>query len=850
MSTNRVKTINENQAQTMLDMEQQKPKWVHLVSDAIKNENWKSKTCHAYSIKDRTTTNQTEPCLCGRLPRAHSFDGTPNKDLLKSKKFNRQKFLVQKELTVYGQISNGAKFIRWNVDTTTRFQTLSKIIKENVGSKPHLLISCFGGAENFVMTDTLEKEFMIGIAQAAVTEHVWLLTTGLNSGVSKLIGQYVHRYRLLNKSSIVPTLIGMTGWGTVSKNTREVLAKAAYKLCYNMYASLNESSDLGILDYDENKTLDRNHSHFILLDDGSIGDFIDDAPRADFVDDVRHMLECQSITIIVEGGLNTIQVIQNDLKKGQPVIVIHRSGRIANVIGTLLESLGVEALPTESDVIKLLDQFCYKQWLGYDENASNINEAEIRKRKKDKSDIVAGIIRLFRSDYRKYLSLFDLERDSSLTDSIFKAVDSVQSASSQQEESFLELAINWNYAIRAEAMSKSLAYDQKLYSRLFEQALMKNRPTLIDYFLRRNHNPFLTDAFNKLSENGRHIVDTSDPLENRTSTNQTGPQNQVQFEESIQVKCAIKFILENLYRPLDSKKFDDYTAPTTLEELDANHSRLIGPYTDSFYFAERKNSQLARNFKLLSSRCWTCEDNNMPPPNRAVETVCTKPFGTQEMLRELFLWSVYAGYKDMAFILLLQIESRMIAALIAACIAQRLSRAADTLDVQHRYKEYAKEYEAYATECAKKCYEHNERLACQLMLRENQIFGNMTCMQVAISSRITTFVNTNCFNEVLQRQWFGQLPRSTSESLSSKVKFIASLVTLGLIPHKLRKYRKEDEVIHTSQKNVKKQENTPRGIYDRWKGVKEHTIESPNFFQKLYYFHSTPAVKMFYHFVS
>ena len=109
MSTNRVRAINENQAQTMLDMEQQKPKWIHLVSDAIKNENWKSKTCHAYSVNDRQMSDQMDPCLCGRLPRAHSFDGIPNKVLTESKKFNRQKFLVPKELTVYGQINNGAK---------------------------------------------------------------------------------------------------------------------------------------------------------------------------------------------------------------------------------------------------------------------------------------------------------------------------------------------------------------------------------------------------------------------------------------------------------------------------------------------------------------------------------------------------------------------------------------------------------------------------------------------------------------------------------------------------------------------------------------------------------------------
>ena len=55
-----------------------------------------------------------------------------------------------------------------------RFRTLCQIIKKDVGEKPDLLISCFGGAEhfalNFIMNDKLEEEFMNGISQAALTK--------------------------------------------------------------------------------------------------------------------------------------------------------------------------------------------------------------------------------------------------------------------------------------------------------------------------------------------------------------------------------------------------------------------------------------------------------------------------------------------------------------------------------------------------------------------------------------------------------------------------------------------------------------------------------------------------------
>ena len=101
------------------------------------------------------------------------------------------------------------------------------------------------------------------------------------------------------------------------------------------------------------------------------------------------------------------------------------------------------------------------------------------------------------------------------------------------------------------------------------------------------------------------------------------------------------------------------------------------------------------------------------------------------MLRDLFLWSVYTGYADIAFVLLLQLKSRMGAVLIAAGIAERLSLDANNLDIQNTYDEHRIAYEEYAVACIGACYKHNEQFACQLLLREIPLFGNITCMQVS-----------------------------------------------------------------------------------------------------------------------
>ncbi len=101
------------------------------------------------------------------------------------------------------------------------------------------------------------------------------------------------------------------------------------------------------------------------------------------------------------------------------------------------------------------------------------------------------------------------------------------------------------------------------------------------------------------------------------------------------------------------------------------------------------------------------------------------------MLRDLFLWSVYMSYADISFVLLLQLKSRIGAALIAVGITQRLSLGASNLNVRNTYDEQRIAYEEYAKACIEACYKRNELFACQLLLREIPLFGNITCVQVS-----------------------------------------------------------------------------------------------------------------------
>lgn len=56
-------------------------------------------------------------------------------------------------------------------------EALANLIIQDTKASPKLLISCFGGARGFTMTDILEREFTSGIGQLATTKSQKLYQT-------------------------------------------------------------------------------------------------------------------------------------------------------------------------------------------------------------------------------------------------------------------------------------------------------------------------------------------------------------------------------------------------------------------------------------------------------------------------------------------------------------------------------------------------------------------------------------------------------------------------------------------------------------------------------------------------
>ncbi|CAF3845002.1 unnamed protein product [Rotaria sp. Silwood1] len=166
--------------------------------------------------------------------------------------------------------------------------------------------------------------------------HAWILTAGIDNGISKLVGEGISHYRLLQEYPNKVKCIGMTMWGTINEDTRLELKSVSSgfptPLCKQQIPDNTQ-------EYKE--TIERNHTHCTLFDSGRLNEYLGDSQRHEFVieacKDTDNDHICFGVTIIVEGGFGSLEVLENDIKEKRPIVLIQGSGRLADALAMLIE---------------------------------------------------------------------------------------------------------------------------------------------------------------------------------------------------------------------------------------------------------------------------------------------------------------------------------------------------------------------------------------------------------------------------------------------------------------------------------------------------------------------------------
>ncbi|CAF1002638.1 unnamed protein product [Adineta steineri] len=837
-----------------------KESWEDLISRAKTDANAvkkiASRTCRIYNQQVQTLQDYADKkCLCSRLVRYHSFDGTclplnANNDNAATPN-SQQKFKYVHStavpVAIYGTLKSAGsiscKYIQ--IDKQSRIEPIYDLLINDCGrTKPSLILSVYGGAKYFTMTEKLEKETIRGIIDAAATSNAWILTTGINNGVSKLIGEGISHYRLLKANPNKIVCIGLTKWGTINESTRFEM-----KHTTKDYPRLLCHRQISDNDGDTDETIERNHTHCILFDDGKLGGYLNDEHRSALVGhamkdkDDEH--ECYGVTIIVEGGKNTIKILQHDIEENRPIVFIEDSGRLADVFASLINQTtdaknDEQFIPSDEVVRKALAEFF-----------PSLDKSEISK-------ITTQIQELLDKKNRHLLNVFRMDRDKSVAETIFKAIftmknkqNEINNSSEQNvdeqnqdqqhvkdEDRLLDLASQWNYFDGAVSILKkrqhTSGYNEK-NKELFRDSLIKNHPVFVEYFLAAGFDLFkLLDIkrdeqqrhaeLKKLYEASYNEITTS----NRSYIKELFGQSAVITMRTLD-KRLNKFIgsfIEAIY----AKEYNEYTNRTCID-LRNHVCSCCSSETEQYAF---KKNQVSPEYNKDNQ--YKEQRNDTEDLRENEKEISSDLLEKNKLLRDLFLWSVFMDMPEMARILLIHQQSRICAALIASAIFKRYSKLSLTLDLKEKFQIQADDFGKYAADFINDCYKYNERSACELLLRQVPLFGNITCMQIAISSENVQLVGTACFDQTLTQVWYNKLSMTNHQTTTRPSQFL-SITTFGLLAPWIITYREKTNIPDISLST---------------KGINYYTDEkkTKKYWTRFRYFHESPFIRMCYHFIS
>ncbi|XP_053352590.1 transient receptor potential cation channel subfamily M member 2 [Clarias gariepinus] len=741
-------------------------------------------------------------CECGYPKDVHIEEAIKPEDY-KGQVYDIQKHMKEVATDAFGDISFGGigqkpgKFVR--VSSGTSEQKLYELMtKQWQLQPPNLLISVTGGAKNFHIKTVLRNKFRRGLIKVAQTTGAWILTGGTHTGVMKHVGRAVRDYNLSSNAvggQIVA--IGVATWGVI--HNRQSLVHSDGRFPAHYYLDEHDQGRLSCLDV--------NHSHFLLVDDGTSGKYgaeielrgrleklISEQPLENSESELKIPVVC----VVLEGGPGTLNTIYNAIINSTPCVVLEGSGRLADVIAN------VAGLHLSEVTIGLIQRLMKKFFA---EEYETFSKGKVEEWTKKIQDIIQKpqLLTVFRIDEEKNNDL-----DVAILQAFLKAPQCSDSVSRERQ---LQLAVAWNRVDIAErdifteeSKWKSCDLHQAMFS-----ALVSHKAEFVRLLL----------------ENGLCII---------------------QFLEKEDTLC-------NLYKQIPSCVFLRKLANRaqgikriSISHVSAEVRRLLGAFSQPVY-------QLpVHKIEIFSDDM----DSPTTPKSQIQELPCS---GKEKVLatvhdpgRDLFLWSVLQNQKDLAQIIWEQCRDCIAAALAASKILKKLAKdEGDNGEEAESMRELADHYEKQAIGVFSECHRCDKERAQKLLTRVSPSWGRTTSICLALEAHDKSFIAHSGVQAFLTQIWCGKLAVENPQWKVLLCMFFFPLIYTGFLVYR------RDEVIRREAKRTEEEKLVMDSVtgmsnIERKKTVRAQSgrksVHPLNCWKRLQGLYTCPQVKFYWSILS
>uniref|UniRef100_A0A8C6XDS8 Transient receptor potential cation channel subfamily M member 6 n=1 Tax=Naja naja TaxID=35670 RepID=A0A8C6XDS8_NAJNA len=676
------------------------------------------------------------------------------------------------------------------------------MIKEWQMEFPRLVISVHGGIQNFKLQSKLVQLFSKGLVKAAETTGAWILTEGINTGISKHVGNALkfHASQYLRKICA----IGISPWGII-ENQKELIGKdvvCLYQTLGNPLSKLN--------------TLNSMHSHFILVDDGTVGRYGSEMKLRRSLEKYLSLQKIHTrmgqgvplVGLVVEGGPNEILTVWEYVRDTPaiPVVICEGTGRAADLLA-----------------------FTYKH------TADDRNWNTPLKEK-----ILLKIQNSFSFGQKQSHHMFKIlmecmeHRDSEHQDMDLAILTALLKGTHMSAPDQLNLALAWN---RLDIAKKHiLVYGQHWKVGSLEQAmqdaLIMDRVEFVKLLIEHGVN--------------LHRFLTISRLEELYNTRQ-GPTNLLLHHLLCDVKQSTL--------PVDYK--------ISLIDIGLVIEYLIGGAYQSSYTRKHFRilyNNIYRKHKVNKHMIPYMADDRIRNDYRKKITDEFTIFDDQESVgfiypyNDLLVWAVLMKRQKMARFFWQHGKEAMVKAVVACKLYRAMAREAKQCnmedDTAEELKKYSNEFGQLALDVLDNAFKQNEQMAMKLLTYELKNWSNSTCLKLAVSVGLRPFVSHTCTQMLLTDMWMGRLKMRKNSwfkvilsillpptilMLDFKSKAEMSHVPQSQEPHQFTWYHGDPntkEVEKQAEKPSSPNNNEPQSLLGT---------------RKIYEFYNAPIVKFWFH---
>ncbi|PKU43133.1 transient receptor potential cation channel subfamily m member 2 [Limosa lapponica baueri] len=662
-------------------------------------ENIRKKECTYFVESSQTSDSGRIVCECGYLREQHLEDAAKPPIFL-GKEWDPSRHIQEMPTDAFGDIhftglgQKMGKYVRVSSDTPPR--VIYHLMTQHWGlDAPNLLISVTGGAKNFIMKPRLKNIFRQGLVKVAQTTGAWIITGGSHAGVMKQVGEAVRDFMLScsHKEGEIVT-IGIATWGTVYNRESLICPMGGFPAEYVL-----DEENQGSL-----SCLDSNHSHFILVDDGTHGRYGVEIPLRTrlekFISEQTKVkggvaIKIPIVCVVLEGGPGTLDTIYNAITNGTPCVIVEGSGRVADVIAQ------VANLPVPKITIAVIQK---KLSVFFHDTYELFTERKLVEWTKKIQDIVRS---------RHLLTIFREGRygqqdvDVAILQALFKASRNQDHFGRENWDHQLKLAVAWNRVdiARSEIFTDDHEWKPTDLHPVMAAALISNKPEFVKLFL----------------EQGVRLKEfaTWDTL--------------VYLYDNMAPSCLFHSKLQKVL--LEER---EHTAGSKMPRIQLHHvsqvlRELLGCSTQPLYPKPKPTERPRLSIPVPHIKLNVQGSSLRSLYKRSAGRVTF----TMDPVRDLLIWAVVQNRKELAEIIWAQGDSA----------GTLLSTPELSLESP------VPAWPGVFTDC----YRKDEERAQKLLTRVSEAWGKTTCLQLALEAKNMNFVSHGGVQAFLTKVWWGKM---------------------------------------------------------------------------------------------